>query len=307
MSDAPSRFSPDPQLLYTPRPAPRPRYWLHLLLFLVTLGTTFLVYGAGYAGCVVLILLSHEMGHYLTCRYYRVEASLPYFLPGPPLISLGTFGAVIRIRAPFPTRTACFDIGAAGPLAGMVVAVPILIWGILTSPIGTVEGHPGLLLGAPLLMNGLTALLRDPIPEGHHLIVNGPAFAGWVGLLVTFLNLLPAGQLDGGHCLYALFPRHHRRLSRWMVAACAGFGVLGLIGALPPVAWLPDPVYPLARFFGPAWLVWAGLVGFLLRFPHPPPLDPTVPLGAGRRWVAGLLLLIFLASSIPNPIQMTAP
>lgn len=238
--------------------------------------------GAPYSLSVLAILLAHELGHYLACRYYRVGASLPYFLPGIPI--LGTFGAFIRIRDRIPHRRALFDIGVAGPLAGFVVALPVFLYGMTHSrvlPLAAV-GDTDFFLGFPLLFSLATPLFFRHIPDGSVLSLSPYLSAAWVGMLATSLNLIPAGQLDGGHICYAFSRRFHAAMSRTSLV-----GVI-LLGALHR-----------------AWLVWAVILLFL-GDRHPSLLDEGEPLSPLRRSVALLALLIFLLSFMAVPIQ-TAP
>lgn len=225
------------------------------------------------------ILVAHEMGHYLACRRYRIDASPPYFVPFPSLA--GTMGAFIRIREPILEKRKLFDVGVAGPIAGFVVALPIVVWGILgTRPSPHVDFPEGtLLFHYPLLISLLQKLLL-----GHTfssaLVVEHPAFvAGWFGLFVTALNLLPLGQLDGGHALYAVLGRRHK----WLV--------LPLLVALAALGF---------RFAG--WWAWAVLL-LLMGLRHPPVQDEASPLGRGRTWVALLVLALFVLCFVPVPIE----
>jgi membrane-associated protease RseP (regulator of RpoE activity) len=238
--------------------------------------------GLPYALWVLLILGCHEMGHYLACRWYGIPATLPFFIPGPP--PLGSFGAVIRIRGAIPHRRALFDVAAAGPIAGFAVALPVLLVGIVGAeavpPADASLGEGA--FGPPMLL----LLLRDLIPEGGAR-ANALIGAGWVGMLVTSLNLFPVGQLDGGHAAYAVSRRLHRVLARLTLA-----GMLVLI--LGHIYWL--------RQF-PAYLLWFGIL-LWMRDRHPRLVDEISPLGAGRFLVAGLLLIIFLLSFIPVPFLL---
>src|SRR6266850_4165119 len=263
---------------------------LHLGLFLLTVVTTLIagslfhsesqqhawrevlghpalwLAGAPYSLSVMAILLAHELGHYLACRHYEVRASLPYFLPGIPI--LGTFGAFIRIRDRIPHRKALFDIGVAGPLAGFVVALPVFLYGMSRSrvlPLDTI-GDPDFFLGFPLLFSLATPLFLGHIPDGSVLSLSPYLSAAWVGMLATSLNLLPAGQLDGGHICYAVSRRFHAAMSRTTLV-----GVI-LLGGLHR-----------------AWLVWAVILLFL-GDRHPPLLDKGEPLSPLRRSIALLAL-----------------
>jgi membrane-associated protease RseP (regulator of RpoE activity) len=226
------------------------------------------------------ILLAHEMGHYLACRYYGVDATLPFFLPAPVLSFVGTFGAFIRIRSPFPNRRALFDIGIAGPLAGFAVAVPVLCLGILEAKVvDTPPQSAGLISFAdPLAFQWAFAWLRGDVPEGRTILIGPLGLAAWFGLFVTALNLIPIGQLDGGHVTYAVFGRRAHALSRWMWWAC-----VALI------------------YFSPSWILWAVLVRLLGRR-HPPSLNDLAPLGSVRVAVAVLGAAVFAVCFVPNPI-----
>jgi len=238
------------------------------------------VAGLPYAFSVLAILGAHEMGHYLACRYYRIEATLPFFLPGPNLF--GTFGALIRIRAPFTDRRALFDIGVAGPLAGFVVAMPILFYGLAQSTATREALQPGTIVLTPcLLLEAIYPRFFDLGPEVS--VQLHPTFAAaWLGLFATSLNLLPIGQLDGGHMLYAVSPRAHAIVSR------AGVLVLCALGLL----------------FGGYHLVLFGVLFAFLGTRHPRPLDDLTPLSRGRHILAVVGLVIFVLCFIPTTPQV---
>src|SRR5262245_635596 len=233
--------------------------------------------GLPYSASLILILGSHEMGHYVACRIYGIDASLPFFIPGPPL--LGTFGALIRIRAPFTTRRALFDVGVAGPIAGFVVALPLLAYGLSLStllPEGAKRGGIGF-PSCPLLSLALQARFPgigpNDVVEIHPIVV-----AVWVGFLATFLNLLPIGQLDGGHMLYALSRRAHGTVSR--------VGVVLLV--------------VLGYFLGGYHLIVFGVIWAIIGTGHPPLLDEREGIGGARVAVAILAWIIFLLCIIPT-------
>ncbi len=238
-----------------------------------------------YSAVLMTILVGHELGHYLTCRRYGLPATLPFFLPGPPFI--GTFGAFIRIRARVPFKRQLFDIGANGPFAGFALAVPALAAGLAFSRV--VPFAPSadtITFGEPLLFRLLASLFFGPMPEGSALVLHPVGFAGWVGLLVTAINLVPLGTLDGGHIAYAVLGRKARHVSRAMV------GVLAVLGV----------------FFHITWFVVAGVLLFFeykskLRLNHPPVLDEDAPLGLKRGILAALAVVIFVLSFIPDPVQ----
>jgi membrane-associated protease RseP (regulator of RpoE activity) len=301
------RMSPAAQdwiLRHAPAPPPRTawREWgRNLVLFLLTIASVFFVgalrtievpghgalWGLDYRAGLLLvaglvsILLAHEMGHYLACRYYGVDATLPFFIPFPlPGFSLvGTLGAFIRIRAPIPNRRALFDIGVLGPLAGFAVCLPVLWLGIREAVVRSVDPESGgLFLGEPLLFKWVAYLVHGPLPDTMTLSLGSLGLAAWFGLLVTALNLMPIGQLDGGHVTYALLRGQAARISR--------------IGSWVCVALI---------YFGPNWILWAVLVRLLGRR-HPRTLDDEAPVGRGRAWVGVLALVVFVLCFVPDPI-----
>jgi membrane-associated protease RseP (regulator of RpoE activity) len=308
------------------RPRPRGRFpAVNLALFLATLATTLwagfglsplaasaptlanvLRGGLPFAASLVLILFSHEMGHYVLARRYGVRATLPYFIPVP--FGAGTLGAVIRMRSAIPSRRATLDIGAAGPIAGFVVAVPLLLLGLAlsevrdvgVSPAGSALASPFSLLravlegrplapeatgfhffGESLVTWGARWVVVGALPPGHDVILHPVAFAAWIGLLVTALNLVPAGQLDGGHVIYALLGRRRAFLVARLVA-------LGLLAA--------------GIFWSWNWLVWWLLTRFVIGLRHPPALVEE-PLGGSRKAIAWLSLALFVATFVPVPVS----
>jgi membrane-associated protease RseP (regulator of RpoE activity) len=241
-----------------------------------------LLAGLPFAFTLLSILGTHEFGHYFTARYYDAAVSLPYFIPAPPP-TFGTFGAIIRMRSPVRDRNSLFDIAAAGPLAGLLVAVPAIIFGLGWSTVAPV--FPGAtVFGDSLLMRLLVYLTFGRIPEGMDVFIHPVALAGWVGLLVTALNLFPVGQLDGGRIAYALFGRHHR------VVGFLTFATLLAMGAVTGSA---------------NWLVWAALLFFLVGFHHSPPLDDVTPLTTGRRVLGAVCLVLLIVLIPPVPIQLS--
>ena len=235
--------------------------------------------GVPFAFTLLAILGTHEFGHYFTARYYGASVSLPFFIPAPPPFFLfGTLGAVIRMRSPARDRNSLFDIAVAGPLAGLVVAVPALLLGLSWSRVGMLlPEHSGLTFGDSLLLRFFTWLVFGPIPQGMDVFVHPVALAGWVGLFVTALNLFPVGQLDGGRIAYALFGQRHRQIS---IATFVGLMALGAV------------------FRSANWIVFAGLVLLLMGFHHAPPLDDLTPVSRGR-YALGVCCLILLVLLIP--------
>ena len=280
--------------------------WKHVLLFLLTLATTTLAgadhyraflsdfgrrpapdllaaLGAGlwYSVTILGILGAHEMGHYVACRFYRIDATLPFFLPLPTWT--GTLGAVIRIREAFPTRTVLFDIGAAGPIAGFAVLVPALFFGLSMSTMVAAPPEQGLIyLGEPALFKWATYMVFGTIPPGQTLNMHPVVFASWFGMLATALNLLPFGQLDGGHITYAT-------LGRWSTP----ISILTVVTAL------------LMTFFSASWIIMTLMMLVMLALlgpHHPRVIDEYEPLGAGRRTLAVLSFVILALCFTPVPL-----
>lgn len=235
-----------------------------------------LLSGIPFALTLMGILLAHELGHFFACRHYHISATYPYFIPAPTLI--GTLGAFIRIRSPIFNRRALFDMALAGPLVGFLIAAPALAMAIFFSKV--IPGNDpsaSLVFGQPLIERLLELVLRPGIAHAH-LLLHPVGRAAWVGLFATALNLLPAGQLDGGHILYAVASERHRRVS---------FAVALLL-------------VPLAVKFWAGWLVWAVLlVG--IGFRHPPLIDRWEPLDQTRRIWSGVALAIFILCFMPAP------
>jgi membrane-associated protease RseP (regulator of RpoE activity) len=250
----------------------------NVVLFILTVASVYLTGGPRLVLGLLSILLAHEMGHYLACRYYRVDATLPYFLPFPGLSLAGTLGAFIRIRGPIPHRRALFDIGIAGPLAGFVLCMPVLVLGIAEARLLPSVPDAGIYLGEPLIFKGAVWLLKGATPDDVTLTLGPLGLAAWFGLFVTALNLIPIGQLDGGHVTYALFRERAALVSR--------------IGSWVCIALI---------YFGPNWLIWSLLLRLLGRR-HPPTLDDAAPLGRARTWIGALGLVVFIGCFVPNPI-----
>jgi len=242
--------------------------------------------GLAFSLPTLAILLSHELGHYVACRRNNLPSSYPYFIPAPFLI--GTFGAFIRIRAPIRTRRELLEVGAAGPIAGFVVLLPILLYGIAQSePVSIVEVDwdlPGGLLllrpGTSLLMSVATLVFHGSLPPNSVLNLHPFALAAWVGTFVTALNLIPVGQLDGGHIFYSAFGRRYASLS-WVF-----LGLLAVLG-----------------FLWPGWWVWC-LVLMIIGPRHPPVLAGRQPLDGRRRAVALISLLILVLTFMPVPLEL---
>jgi membrane-associated protease RseP (regulator of RpoE activity) len=301
-----------PVWAYTAQPPEKPRenYWRHWVLLAATLLTTTLVgvehwlafqanfqqptaafslwslldfHGLWYSLTIMAILGAHEAGHYLACRYYGIDATLPYFLP-VPLPLTGTAGAFIKIRDPITSKRVLFDVGVAGPIAGFAVTVPALIWGVWMSrvcPLPT--DFSGVELGEPLLFRAVSWMVWGNIPDAMSLNMHPMAFAAWFGMLATAMNLIPIGQFDGGHVAYAILGRR----ASWITLGSVGLAV-GL------------------SVYSSSWIGWTAIAVLLLwkfGWRHPPTWDAYVPLNPGRKWVALLALLILIACFTFAPIS----
>lgn len=300
--------------------------WINVGLAVATIASVWFT-GATYeCGCVpislahwlgglpmmlsmMIILAAHEFGHYFAAKYHKVSVTLPYFIPLPVVSPVGTLGAFIQLRSPFKTKKQLFDIGVAGPIGGLIFAVPLLLWGIANSPIhelsrGTaatsvLEGNSFFYLGVKYLIHGqllpsfdayhnlptiqeFFLLLAGAIPSGggSDILINSVAFAAWFGLFVTAMNLLPVGQLDGGHIIYSIIGVRARWLGIVLIAVMA-----------------------LAGFWWSGWWVWALLVFFVIGPNHPPPLNELEPLGPGRKTLAYFMIFVFIIMFMPNPLQ----
>lgn len=250
------------------------------------LSDTQLLWGAlWYSGTILAILGCHELGHYFACRYYDVDASLPFFLPAPLLT--GTLGAFIRIREPIPTKRMLFDIGIAGPIAGFLVAVPALVFGLAMSNVVALPAPlppSTLYLGEPLLYKAVSWLFWGSPPDGYSVNMHPMAFAGWFGLLATALNLFPIGQLDGGHISYAVLGRRSSYVTIAAVVVAIGLS-----------------------YFSSSWIAWTVLMIVMLVVfgrHHPRTFDEHVPLDPPRRWLALFALVMFVVSFSPVPIDL---
>ena len=270
--------------------------WINLSLFILTVFTTLMAgalhqgvdllrnpsglwVGAPFSFTLMSILLTHEMGHYLSSRYHHVDATLPYFIPAPPVpFLIGTFGAFIRMTSPITNRRALLDIGASGPIAGFVIAILAVAVGLYQSPVIEASGSVGLRLGEPLIFTMISYITIGPIPDQYDVLLHPIAFAGWIGLFVTALNLIPMGQLDGGHIIYAIFGRHHRAVSLSMIPVLLFMGIIG---------W-------------PGWLLWA-VLPLLFGIRHPPLVDPEISLDRRHQIIAWTSLAILILTFTPSP------
>jgi len=255
------------------------RYIIHIVLFILTVASTLIVGGPAYSFGIILILLGHEMGHYFMSRRYGIKATLPFFLPFP-LPPFGTLGAVIRMESTVSSRKALFDTGVAGPFTSLLLSIPAIVIGLrLSEVIPTSQIKEGALrLADPLLFSFIQRLVMGEVQQGYDILIHPIGYAGWVGLFVTALNLLPVGQLDGGHIAYALFGRKSRAIFLIAIAVMAFITV----------------------FYNPGWLLLLILI-ILFGFRHPAPLDDQTPLDGKRKWMGGLAFLAFLLSFTPAP------
>jgi membrane-associated protease RseP (regulator of RpoE activity) len=255
------------------------RYTIHIVLFILTVASTWFVGGPAYSFAIILILLGHEMGHYLMSRRYGIRATLPFFLP-LPLPPFGTFGAVIRMESTVSSRKALFDTGIAGPLTSLFLSIPAIVIGLKLSKVVPVSHiKEGMLrLADPLLFSFIQRLVLGEISENYEIYLHPIGFAGWVGLFVTSLNLLPIGQLDGGHIAYGLFGRGSRAIFLMAIVVMAFITV----------------------FYNPGWFLLLILI-ILFGFRHPPPIDDITPLDWKRKLIGGLVFVAFLISFTPTP------
>lgn len=314
MDSPPDALLEPPPVAYPAwRPTPKfqDRVWLHVLLVILTFLTTMYVgglyyyanfvsaigtrpvsmtipalflHGYWYSLTVLAILGAHELGHYFACRYYDVDASLPFFLPLPFWPS-GTLGAVIRIREPIPSKRMLFDIGIAGPIAGFVLAVPALFLGLWNSNVvAYVKSPGGIEFGEPLLFQFLSQIFWGTPPEGYALNTHPMAFGAWFGLFMTSLNLFPIGQLDGGHISYAVLGRKSSTLTLVTLGASVFLSTLA-----------------------PTWITWTLLMAGMLFFfgrHHPRTFDEAVPLDPTRKWLAAFAVFMFIVCFAPVPISL---
>jgi membrane-associated protease RseP (regulator of RpoE activity) len=242
--------------------------------------------GAIFSASLLAILFSHEMGHYLACRYYKVNATPPYFIPAPPLFLAGTFGAFIKIRSAIPSRRALFDIGLAGPLAGFVVALPVAVIGVLTAGTPLPPGDHWIFFNDPLLFRLISKLAGIPLDPNTP--TNPYYMAAWIGLLVTSLNLMPVGQLDGGHGTFSLFGfRAHKIIGRVAFVTMAALAFLGF--------WWHG---------SPSGFLYAVLLAVMMKVPHPQPAVME-PLGTKRILIAIVTLLVFVLCFLPFPLTIS--
>lgn len=277
------------------REVQKSKNWINILLLLMTIFTTLaagamlvgtnplspisnLLKGIPFSITIMLILGGHELGHYFAAKKNNVEATFPYFIPAPHLI--GTFGAVIKMKSPIKDKNSLVEIGAAGPIVGFILATIALLIGLSLSKI-TPFKDGGLLLGDSILVHFLTKLYFPSIPKDSEILLHPVAFAGWIGYFITAINLLPIGQLDGGHITYALFQKKYRFIAYITFATIVVAGLL----------WL-------------GWIIWGVLIIIIIGFRHPPPLDNISEPTLRNRIIGYISFLIFLITFVPNPFQL---
>jgi membrane-associated protease RseP (regulator of RpoE activity) len=283
----------DVALAFMAKPEKREsKKWVNVLLLLLTFLTTLmagtfqqglnplvpitnLIMGLPFSVSIMLILGSHELGHYIMAKRNNVDATLPYFLPAPPL--LGTFGAVIKMKSPIRDKNSLVEIGAAGPIVGFVFSTIVILIGLSLSKVVDVAGTQGMMLGDSILIKLLTKLYFSDLPEGKDILLNPVAFAGWIGYFITALNLLPVGQLDGGHISYALIGEKSRM-----------------------VGYLVFSIAVLLSFLWLGWIVWSALF-WVIGFKHPPTLDRISPLSRKHKVIGIISLVIFILTFVPAP------
>lgn len=232
--------------------------------------------GVPFSFTLLMILGAHEFGHYFMSRRHHIDVTLPFFIPAPSFI--GTFGAFIKMKSPIMDRRILLDIGAAGPLAGLIVAVPFLLVGLHFSEVRVETVDSGINLGTSLLFSLLSWIVHGFLPDEANLVLHPVAFSGWIGLLVTSLNLLPAGQLDGGHVAYAVLGSKQRLVAKVVIVVLIVLGIFGWIG----------------------WLVWAAILVFMGIY-HPPVVYDWIPLDRRRKNVGWISLAIFVLTFTPAP------
>jgi len=267
--------------------------YLHFFLFLVTLLSTLIAgalqqginlienpwmiwKGIPFSFTLLMILGAHEFGHYFMSRKHNIDVTLPYFIPAPSFI--GTFGAFIKMKSPIMDRRILLDIGAAGPLAGMCVTIPVLLIGLFLSEIRYETVDAGINLGSSMFFSFMSWIVHGSLPDEVNLVLHPIAFSGWIGLLVTCLNLLPVGQLDGGHVAYAVIGQKQRVVAKVIIAVLVVIGITGWSG----------------------WLLWAGIL-FIMGLNHPPVVYDWIPLDRKRKVIGWITLTVFVMTFTPVP------
>ncbi len=333
MATNPAKEDVTLQVLAGVAPQQASNQWVNLVLFIITVLSTLwvgalnalplgdaageidlaatllpqnLIAGWPFALTLLGILTAHEFGHYFAARYHNVAVTLPYFLPMP--LGFGTLGAFIRLKEPIPDVRKLFDIGVAGPLAGVVLAIPLLFIGLQSTPVDVLPEGQGYMLEGNSILYYTAKLytfgrpLPDPVTgEDVQMNLAPVAWGAWIGLLVTALNLLPVGQLDGGHVVFALFGRRARYVNMAAIGAMLLFAISGLTEVQQFIPVLA-PVFQSIGYTG--WFVWLALIFFLIGPYHPPALDDVTELDSTRRLVGYLVILLFILTFVPVPFQI---
>jgi membrane-associated protease RseP (regulator of RpoE activity) len=284
-----STDSPTPSAMPSAEPSPAtvapPLAWrTNAWLFVATVGSCFATFlyaetafehpsrtamlrAVSYTAALLAILLAHEFGHYIAARIHRVDASLPFFLPLPLLSPFGTMGAVIRMRSVIPTRRALLDIGASGPLAGLALAIPLYAWGVAHSTVVPLDGSApvGIELGNSLILRALDHFFAPPVPEGMDVALSPVAFAGWAGMFVTMINLLPASQLDAGHVAFSLFGPRQNRIAQWVHRSMLAFFFVSVASFVARDVRSGFGLYHLGKHIANSqfWLLWFEVLAIL--------------------------------------------
>lgn len=276
----------------------KPRIFLPLMLFLATVLTTLIsgsfmegvnpfaspfsfLAGIPFSLSLLSILLSHEMGHFFASKRHGIKATYPHFIPGPPFPPLpGTFGAFIKMKSPVPNKRALIDVGSAGPLAGFFVSIVVALIGLKFSKVLPIVPFDAEQIGSSIIFEILTYISIGAVPDGYDVFLSPVAYAGWIGFFITSINLLPIGQLDGGHMVYAVFGKRHRKISFAFTAVLIVIGI----------------------FIYQGWLVWAILIT-IIGINHPPVEDET-PLDFRRRLIVWFTLIVFILTFIPAPFKI---
>ena len=265
---------------------------LNILLFLLTIGTTLIAgtlqsgadplkdirnlrFGIPFSFTLLSILLFHEFAHYFTAKFHKASSTLPYFIPAPTF--LGTLGAVIKMKSPFPHKSALLDVGIAGPLASFTLSIVAAALGLLTSPVVDTIPEKGY-FGWSIIFSVIFRVVKGPIAQGHYVDLSPVAFGGWIGFFVTAMNLLPVGQLDGGHIAYSLFGKRHALVARIAVLVLLGFGL-----------------------FWPPWFIWCAFIIALVGLRHPAPVDNITPVNKKRKLLGIFALFILIITFVPVP------
>ncbi|HHN63840.1 MAG TPA: site-2 protease family protein [Nitrospirae bacterium] len=293
-------------------------YTVQIVLFLLTVISTLvagtlqkginiisepqrIVEGVPFSLSLMAILLTHELSHYFASKLNHTEATLPYFIPAPSIF--GTFGAFIKMKSPITTRKALIEIGASGPIGGFLVALVVTIYGLSLSRVVDLSSEQvGLVLGDSIIFSILSRIIVGVPPEGKDVLLHPVAFAGWIGFFVTAMNLLPIGQLDGGHISFALFGhRRHRRISFFLATTLALVGISRLY--LYSDIFSSGIFNTLRNYLWEGWAVWAFLL-FMLGIEHPPVMFWEEPLPRSRMIMGYIALAIFILTFVPVPIKV---